>query len=287
MSTFKSATNLVIDIIIIIILVVIFVSVIIAIAQTGGMLKKISSKLAKFLSVPPASPEVVQCTFITMKKLPARLTTVWHPHINQPRCKGTYSHCRCILCCISRWSISWALKVQLWLISHPQEWSHHENTFVMRWEEGQRQWGPGTQEPGPVLLCLLCEAAGSPTFRREGVWPCIAHVHEDCGDRPSSLQCTSFISQYLVGKEIYKMIETGEMGSWTDLDLITKCQEMFINSLSTEQYVGLYYISQMEENRILSSGEKIDDEKNRMLMELYIQSASLGFTLSYFKLSLK
>lgn len=75
MSTFKSATNLVIDIIIIIILVVIFVSVIIAIAQTG-MLKKISSTLAKFLSVPPASPEVVQCTFITMKKLPARLTTV-------------------------------------------------------------------------------------------------------------------------------------------------------------------------------------------------------------------
>ncbi len=51
----------------------------------------------------------------------------------------------------------------------------------------------------------------------------------------------------MVGKETYKMVESGEMGSWKDNAIVKKANEVFINSLCDQQYGGMFYIADIDE----------------------------------------
>lgn len=93
------------------------------------------------------------------------------------------------------------------------------------------------------------------------------------------------------------MVESGQMGSWADELTVKKANDVFINSLCDQQYGGMFYIADVDErhrgeptssyNDGKPHNSDEEDDRSRMLFELYCQSASLGYMLSYFKIALK
>lgn len=41
------------------------------------------------------------------------------------------------------------------------------------------------------------------------------------------------------------MVESGEMGNWNDEEIMGKCKDMFVNSLGSQQFGGLYYLADL------------------------------------------
>ena len=92
------------------------------------------------------------------------------------------------------------------------------------------------------------------------------------------------ITQYLVGKEMYKMVETGKLSSWKDEEVQNQALEVFTNSLCSHQYGGLFYAADVFQ-RFRDEGD-ITEDSQRMLFQLYSQAASLGYALAYFKIAM-